>query len=243
MHLFISHSTEDAASEAHELAAALEAAGYRCWIAPRDVKAGVPYPGQIVAAIENSAGLVLLVTPAANESPDVLQEAQLASSARKIIAPVMLRATQPAPDLRYYVGVRHQLVWSDAAAIAAALSATFGATLCDEKEDLFLNAVSWAYRSAKSHKAQASTEDLLEAIVEDETLKAAQRDLIVAKQASKMPIIHIALPSEHWATELVIAVLEDPVMADELGIDMSQFSVEFVGGEAVQLWPENEPEG
>lgn len=127
MHLFISHSTKDGASEALALVAALERAGHRCWIAPRDVKAGVPYPGQIVAAIEGSHGLVLLVTPGANESPDVLQEVQLASTARKTIAPVMLRATAPAPDLRYYVGVRHQIAWTEAGSVVAALVATFGA--------------------------------------------------------------------------------------------------------------------
>jgi len=66
-HLFISHSTRDGGPIAQQLSAALEAAGHRCWIAPRDVRPGVPYPGQIVGAIESCAGLVLLVTPAANE--------------------------------------------------------------------------------------------------------------------------------------------------------------------------------
>ncbi len=82
-HLFISHSTRDGGAIAQGLAAALEAAGQRCWIAPRDVKPGIPYPGQIVAGIEGLNGLVLIVTPSANESPDVLQELQLAATARK----------------------------------------------------------------------------------------------------------------------------------------------------------------
>ena len=113
-HLFVSHSTRDGAHIAQQLSAALEAAGHRCWIAPRDVKPGVPYPGQIVTAIEASAGLVLLVTPAANESPDVLQEIQLASTARKTIAPVIVSGCAPGADLRYFLGVRHQIPWSDA---------------------------------------------------------------------------------------------------------------------------------
>lgn len=124
-HLFISHSTRDGAQHAVALARALEALGHRCWIAPRDVKPAVPYPGQIVAAIEEGAGLVLLVTPGANESPDVLQEVQLASTARKPIAPVIVSATAPAPDLRYYIGVRHQIVWAEAGPTAQALMATF----------------------------------------------------------------------------------------------------------------------
>lgn len=112
-HLFISHSTRDGAAVAHHLARALESAGHRCWIAPRDVKPGVPYPGQIVAAIRDCAGLVLVVTPAANESPDVLQEVQLAGQHRKTLAPVVVDRTAPSDDLHYYLGVRHQIPWTD----------------------------------------------------------------------------------------------------------------------------------
>jgi len=126
-HLFISHSTRDGGAIAQQLAASLEAAGHRCWIAPRDVKPGVPYPGQIVAAIESCAGLVLVVTPAANESPDVLQEIQLASTARRVIAPVVVNATTPGPDMRYYIGVRHQIPWSDARTTTAELLRSFPA--------------------------------------------------------------------------------------------------------------------
>ena len=116
-----------AASIAQQLAASLEAAGHSCWIAPRDVKPGTPYPGQIVAAIESCSGLVLIVTPAANESPDVLQEIQLASAARKVIAPVVVNATAPAPDIRYYIGVRHQIPWSDAHGTTVELLRSFPA--------------------------------------------------------------------------------------------------------------------
>lgn len=126
-HLFISHSTRDGGAIAQQLSHALEAAGHRCWIAPRDVKPGVPYPGQIVTAIEASSGLVLIVTPAANESPDVLQEIQLASTARKTIAPVIVSACAPGPDLRYYLGVRHQIPWSDARGTTAELMRSFPA--------------------------------------------------------------------------------------------------------------------
>ncbi len=128
MHLFISHATKDAAREALALVEALEARGHRCWIAPRDVKPGVPYPRQIVEAVERAQGLVLLVSPAASDSADVLQEVQLAASKKLTIAPVMLGAVNPGPDLRYYVSVRHQISWRGAEATAQALGATFGAS-------------------------------------------------------------------------------------------------------------------
>jgi ribosomal protein L7/L12 len=126
-HLFISHSTRDGGAIAQQLAAALEAAGHRCWIAPRDVKPGVPYPGQIVAAIRDSAGLVLIVTPAANESPDVLQEVQLAGQNRKTVAPVIVGGAKPSDDLHYFIGVRHQIAWSDARAATTELLRSFPA--------------------------------------------------------------------------------------------------------------------
>ncbi|MEQ1616741.1 MAG: toll/interleukin-1 receptor domain-containing protein [Terricaulis sp.] len=129
MHLFISHATKDAAREALALAQALEALGNRCWIAPRDVRPGIPYPRQIVDAVEKAQGLVLLVSRAANDSADVLQEVQLAAAKKLTIAPVVLAGTEPGPDLRYYVSVRHQIAWTGASAAARALGATFESKL------------------------------------------------------------------------------------------------------------------
>jgi hypothetical protein len=128
MHLFISHATKDSGREALALAEALEAQGHVCWIAPRDVRPGIPYPRQIVEALEQCSGLVLLLSPAANDSADVLQEVQLAAQGKKTIAPVVLNGTTPGADLRYFVSVRHQIAWSGADATARALSATFGTT-------------------------------------------------------------------------------------------------------------------
>jgi ribosomal protein L7/L12 len=134
VHLFISHSTRDGAAIAQQLSQSLEAAGHRCWIAPRDVRPGVPYPGQIVGAIRDCAGLVLIVTPAANESPDVLQEVQLAGQHRKTVAPVVVNRTTPSDDLHYYLGVRHQIAWSDARVTTAELMRSFPAPSAVDEE-------------------------------------------------------------------------------------------------------------
>jgi hypothetical protein len=126
-HIFISHSTKDGADLARQLVAVLEAAGSRCWVAPRDVTVGPTYPGQIVSAIRASRGLVLLLTPVANQSQDVLQEVTLAHNERKIIAVLTVGATQPSDDLSYFLGARHRTAWIDAKASAVALGKVFAA--------------------------------------------------------------------------------------------------------------------
>ncbi len=120
-HIFISHAVADGADKANAMVAALEAAGHTCWIAPRDVTAGRTYPAQIMAAVRDSGGLILIATPAANESPDVLQEVNLGHSHRKTIVPVMVDGTQPSDDLAYYLSVRHQLPWTDPSALLPAI--------------------------------------------------------------------------------------------------------------------------
>lgn len=121
--IFISYANVDGGDAAHQLAAALEATHRRCWIAPRDVLPGVPYPGQIVRAIEESCGLVLLLTPGANQSSAVLSELELAYNERKIIAALTVRGTEPSRDLKYFLSVRHRIPWTEARVVAPALGA------------------------------------------------------------------------------------------------------------------------
>jgi hypothetical protein len=124
-HIFISHSAKDASDVANQLVAALESSGRTCWVAPRNVKAGVSYPGQIVDAICGCAGLVVLVTPGANESRDVQQEVQIAHDERKLIVPLIVDGTQPTADLRYFLSVRHRVAWTEGKAVVAALAKEF----------------------------------------------------------------------------------------------------------------------
>jgi len=57
----------------------------------------------------------------------VLQEIQLASTARKTIAPVIVSGCAPGADLRYFLGVRHQIPWSSASTTATDLLRSFPA--------------------------------------------------------------------------------------------------------------------
>jgi hypothetical protein len=126
-HIFISYATRDGTDAAHQLVVALEAAGRTCWIMGRDVKAGEPFPGQIVAAIRESCGLVVLVTQGANQSRDVLQEVHKAHNDGKVIVPVILQGTKPSDDLSYYLDVRQQVVWTEAQGVMTAVAGVFGA--------------------------------------------------------------------------------------------------------------------
>lgn len=119
--LVISYCTKDGMARASSLCEALEEMGIACWIAPRDMKGGA-YSGQIIEAIEGGSGLIVVLTPKANESPDVLQEVDAAKNARKLILPVIVNGTTPAPNLRYYLAVPQQTPWTNAATVASHIS-------------------------------------------------------------------------------------------------------------------------
>lgn len=119
--IFISYSYADGADIARQLVAELEAAGSRCWMGPRDLKAGEDFPPQIVRAIRECRALVVLLTPKANGSRDVLQEVSLAHNAQKPLVPLIVRNTTPSDGLAYYLGILQQVAWADARTAAAAV--------------------------------------------------------------------------------------------------------------------------
>lgn len=109
--VFICHSTADARTAA-EICDLLEANEVRCWIAPRDPVAGIPYSQQIVAAIEAAPVLLLVFSGNANNTRAVLSELELAANRGKVILPVRIDDVPPASALEFYVRAIH---WFDAA--------------------------------------------------------------------------------------------------------------------------------
>src|ERR1700733_5247210 len=81
---FLSHSSEDA-KLASELCASLEARGFPCWIAPRDIVHGQPYPVGILQGVADSRSLVLLASESALGSVQVLSEVEQAHKRGKPI--------------------------------------------------------------------------------------------------------------------------------------------------------------
>src|SRR5205823_6446386 len=87
--VFISHSTEDKAS-ADAICAALESAGVRCWIAPRDILPGSNWASSILKAIADSRAMVLVFSQRSNSSPHIRREVERAVHHNIAIAPIRL---------------------------------------------------------------------------------------------------------------------------------------------------------
>src|SRR5471030_328004 len=101
--VFISYASHDAAV-AQKVCAALEAAGFSCWMAPRDVKPGAQYADAIVRAINESQAVVLVLSASAVASSHVRREVERAASKQKQIVTFRLDAEPLTPALEYFLG-------------------------------------------------------------------------------------------------------------------------------------------
>lgn len=104
--IFVSYSSADHA-KADAIRAAIEAAGVPCWIAPRDLTAGAQWGGGIVQAIEACEAVLVVFSQAANDSPQVAREMELAVSRRRPLIPVRVADVMPTDDMQYFLGVSH----------------------------------------------------------------------------------------------------------------------------------------
>ena len=108
--VFISHSSHDrAVGEA--ACAALEAAGRRCWIAPRDITPGQDYGEAIVDAIRACPIFLLIVSSHSVGSPQVRRETERAAHADSAIIPFRIEDVQPSKALEFFISSAH---WLDA---------------------------------------------------------------------------------------------------------------------------------
>jgi TolB-like protein len=82
--IFISYASQDA-SVADAVVRALERAGLKCWISPRDVIPGALYADEIVRAINEAKVVVLILSEQSVASPHVGKEIERASSKRRRI--------------------------------------------------------------------------------------------------------------------------------------------------------------
>ena len=108
--VFISHSANDKPL-ADAVCAALENGAIRCWIAPRDVRPGRSFAGEITRAIQRSKAMVLIFSGHSNRSEQVLREVQLAVESHLHIVQFRIEDVLPNDDLKYFLGAPH---WLDA---------------------------------------------------------------------------------------------------------------------------------
>jgi TIR domain len=108
--VFISYATIDKPI-ADAVCAKLEERGIRCWIAPRDILAGMDYAEAIIVAIDSAKIMVLIFSSHANASQHVMREAGRAVHDGYPIIPFRIEDVQPNPSLQYYISAQH---WLDA---------------------------------------------------------------------------------------------------------------------------------
>ena len=104
--IFLSYSSKDQA-KADIICEALERAGMSCWIAPRDLTAGMQWGAGIVTAIEESKAVVVVFSAAANDSAQVAREMELAVANRLPLIPIRVADDMPTNDMKYFLGVSH----------------------------------------------------------------------------------------------------------------------------------------
>lgn len=110
--VFISHSQKDR-PVAQRVLRLLEQEKIRCWIAPRNVPAGMTWSKAIPDAITKSRIMVVILTSGANTSDHVSREVELALKREVDVIPLRVEEVEPAGSLEYWIG---QLQWLDAVA-------------------------------------------------------------------------------------------------------------------------------
>jgi adenylate cyclase len=121
--VFISYASHDTAV-AQKVCSALEAGGYPCWIAPRDVVPGTLYADGIVGAIDESSILVLILSEQAIASAHVGRELERAASKRH---PIIALRTDTARLTRAFEYFLNQSQWIEGGGSDAAIAQLVGA--------------------------------------------------------------------------------------------------------------------
>lgn len=108
--VFVSHSAKDkVASDA--LVACLERSGLRCWVAPRDILPGASWASAILAAISESAAMIVVFSNNANASHHIQREVERAITQGIPVIPLRIEDVMPRGDLEYFLSSAH---WMDA---------------------------------------------------------------------------------------------------------------------------------
>jgi TPR repeat protein len=107
--IFISYSSIDQ-KVAESICDALQARGYGCWIACRNVMPGENFQEAIVKAIRSAKVMLLVFTSNANNSDEIKKEVVLAGRHRIVVVPLRVEDVAPNDALAYEFATRQ---WID----------------------------------------------------------------------------------------------------------------------------------
>jgi hypothetical protein len=108
--LFISYASENK-DIADYIVERIERRGYRCFIAPRDIRTGSEYAVEIIRGISNSTAVLLVFSSKSDKSHYVLREINSAVSRNRPIIPLRIEDFLPSEAMEFYLGPTH---WLDA---------------------------------------------------------------------------------------------------------------------------------
>jgi hypothetical protein len=108
--VFISYSHKDQTT-ADAVCAALESAGVRCWIAPRNIRGGSEFAAGIIEGIDSSRVMALVFSSSADASRQIHREIEHAISKGLTIIPFRIEEITPTGAMQYYLESVH---WLDA---------------------------------------------------------------------------------------------------------------------------------
>ncbi len=106
--VFLSYASHDRAA-ADAVCAALERRGIKCWMAPRDVRAGEDWGEAILTAIGRAHAMVLILSRSTAGSAHVRNEVVTAVSQGLALVPVRIEDCQPGGALRLHLAGSHWL--------------------------------------------------------------------------------------------------------------------------------------
>jgi hypothetical protein len=111
-YVFISHSSKDRIP-ATAVSTAIEMHGIRCWVASRDIQAGMAWGEAIADAISGARAVVLLFSQAGNVSLHVYHELNLAVKRRIPVVPVRIEEVPASAEFECMLS---SAAWIDAVA-------------------------------------------------------------------------------------------------------------------------------
>ncbi|MBD3369275.1 tetratricopeptide repeat protein [Candidatus Fermentibacteria bacterium] len=104
--IFLSYGSKDSET-ARRILDFLESNGVDCWIAPRDIPPGTDWVEAIIDGIDAASGMVLIVSSAANQSPQVRRELERAVSRGLNLVSILIEPVALSKWMQYYTST-HQ---------------------------------------------------------------------------------------------------------------------------------------